>query len=527
MKTKSSSYLVVFCFIILLASFYILPLDQRIYSLGDDFVQYLQHAQNICLGHPYTELPYLYNPEALNGPPAYPPVYPLLISPLTCSQTPPYLWIKVISVILFFLSLPFLYKIFRNLSDPSLATETLLLFTILPWVVFWGRDIGSDIPYTFFSILALWFLITLPENRRSTTQAILTGFTMALATLTRDIGLALWGGSVLFYTYKIWRNPPQRSVAVLQFVSLSFAFLIPVFLWNWYQNHLGLGPANKAYFQFSLGLNSLTLPGLMLRVLSNLYYYLQKSYELLFPLSYILRPVPFINWLRLPLAAGLLTILVWQMLKGLKGSALPVILYIGCFLGVLMGLSFPMRAGVRYIIPIAPFLTFFLLKGFKEIFSRHWRIQPYKILLLVWIGLSIWGSTSFIFLIKSPQFSAASPERPAYQTMVSWIQKKLPLNCRIAYIKPRYLSFYSHRPTVVPTLTNTPNQMINQLSSWKVTHVLLDENFLQEESSLRKVIDQYPKLFSPLTSCPPLSLFLFKRPANPTGDIPLLSKGNS
>ncbi len=300
MKTKSSSYLVVFFFIILLASFYILPLDQRIYSLGDDFAQYLQHGQNICLGHPYTEFPYLYNPEALSGPPAYPPVYPLLISPLTCSQTPPYLWIKVISVFLFFLVLPFLYKILRNLSDASLAIETLLLFTILPWVVFWGRDIGSDIPYTFFSILALWFLITLPENRRSTTQAVLTGFTMALATLTRDIGLALWGGSVLFYTYKIWRNPPQRSVAVLQFVSLSFAFLIPVFLWNWYQNHLGLGPANKAYFQFSLGLNSLTLHGLLLRVLSNLYYYMQKSYELLFPLSYMLRPVPFINWLRLP-----------------------------------------------------------------------------------------------------------------------------------------------------------------------------------------------------------------------------------
>jgi len=506
----------------LLVLFYIFPLDQRINSLGDDFAQYIQHAQNISHGYPYNNLPYLYNPEAPISPPVYPPIYPLLISPLTFSQTPPYFWIKAVSVLLFLLTLPVLYQIFRSLSGISLVKETLLLYTIIPWVVFGGRDIVAEPPYIFFSVLALWSLMTLPGNRLAVVPALLTGLCMALAALTRDIGLALWGGSVLFYSYKIWKNPPQRSIALFQIIILSFTFLIPVFLWNWYQNEMGLGPVNKIYFQISLGLNNLSFNGLVLRFISNLYYYSQKGYELLFPLSYILHPVPYLNWLRFPLTALILFILLWQMIKGLRGSAMPILLYISGFLGILLLLDFPMRAGVRYIIPLAPFLTFFLLKGVKEFFSYFGRPASsylYKIFLIFWIGLSIWGSGYFLFSSQSPLFSAASPENPAYRTTISWIRKELPEDCRIAYIKPRYLALYSHKPTVIPTLTKPPNQIINQLSCWKVTHVLLDDHFLKEESSLRKALHQSPHFFSPLYTYPPLSLFTFKGPTCLTGDI--------
>lgn len=529
MEIKPSLSWPVACFfLVLLLAFYILPLDQRLYSLGDDFAQYLQHAQNICQGRPYTELPYLYNAEALNGPPAYPPIYPLLISPLACNHPPPYLWIKVISVLLFFLSLPLLYQIFLSQGDVPLARTTIFLYPLLPWVVYWGRDIGSDTPYTFFSILGLWCLMTLPQDRLAAFRGLLTGFCMALAALTRDIGLALWVGSVLFFAFRFWKNRPQRSVTFLQLLILSAAFLLPVILWNLFQQRMGLEPVNKAYFQFSLGLNGLAFQGLLVRLVSNFYYYLQKSYELLFPLS-TLRPVPYLNWIRLPLAAVLLSILLWQIIKGLRGAALPIILYMGCFLGVLLILDFPMRAGVRYILPLAPFLIYFLLRGINDLGHRYGRLsyRPLvRLFLIFWIAMSLWGSTTFVLLIKSPDFTSASPEKPPYQDLVSWIQQKLPLDCRIAYIKPRYLSYTSHRPTVIPTLSKPPIQILNQLSRWQVTHVLLDDNFIQEETFLRKTVNQYPEFFSPLYVTRPLYLFSFHRPSSLSGGIPPLSKEN-
>ncbi len=417
----------------------------------------------------------------------------------------------------------------HSFGDVPLARRTIFLYPILPWVVYWGRGIGSDIPYTFF-------LHTFPlddDDPAPKPPGCFSGSSnrnrYGAGGFNPGYRPGPLGRNRPVFSFRIWKNPQERSVTFLHLLLLSTTFLLPVILWNFMQQKMGLGPVNKAYFHFSMGLNGLTFQGLLVRLFSNGYYYLQKSYELLFPLSYLLRPVPYLNWIRLPLAAGIVSILLWQILKGLKGAALPIILYMGCFLGILLILDFPMRAGVRYLLPLAPFLTYFLLRGINDLGNRHgWSSSGslVRLFLIVWIGLSLWGSTTFILLIKSPEFSSASPEKPAYQTLVSWIQQKLPRDCRIAYIKPRYLSYYSHRPTVIPTLSRPPRQILNQLSRWRVTHVLLDDNFIQEESFLRQTINQNPEFFSPLHVHRPLYLFSFHRPDSPNGDTPPLSKEN-
>ncbi len=158
MESRSISFynwILLLLFVGLFVFFYILPLDQRIYSLGDDFAQYIQHARNICLGQPYSDLPYPFNPEAQIGPPAYPPFYPFLISPLACGATPQILWMKALSVLLFALSLFVLYKLFRHLNDTALTLETLFVLAFLPWIFLDTGSLGSDTPYAFFSFLTL------------------------------------------------------------------------------------------------------------------------------------------------------------------------------------------------------------------------------------------------------------------------------------------------------------------------------------------------------------------------------------
>jgi hypothetical protein len=50
---------------------------------GDDFAMYILHARNIAQGRDYAATGYIYNPDYPSlGPVTYPPVFPLLLSPI-------------------------------------------------------------------------------------------------------------------------------------------------------------------------------------------------------------------------------------------------------------------------------------------------------------------------------------------------------------------------------------------------------------------------------------------------------------
>lgn len=497
-------------------------LDPQIYSLGDDISQYIQHARNIRLGYPYSALPYPFNPLSQIGPPAYPPVYPLLISPFTYGVFPQIIWMKSLSVFLFGLSILILYKIFSLFKAPTLTLEALLVFSFLPWIFHDAGYLGSDTPYGFFSFLVLWSLIALPDDRPAWSASILTGFLMALATLTRDTGIALWVSSLIYLSHKIWNNQRSRFFLITQMGFISLAFLLPLISWKLYQDYLGLGPDNAIYFKTALGWDHLTILEVVRRMISNFFYYLIKGYELLFPLSHIILPYPYLNWLRFPLAALILIPLGWQIIKGFRSPQLPIVLYLGCYLSIFLILEFHIsRNGSRMLIPLAPFLVYFTLKGFQELFfKRQQGLIPlsFHLLVVVWIGLNFFGTFSFYSTLRDPKSLAFSPEGPKYQAMIAYIQREIPSNDRIAYIKPRYLSLYTNHPTVIPpymgppSLIGPPAEILGYLSHWQVRHVLLDDHFVTEETSLRKTMAQFPNYFSPRFSLPPLTLYQFKTP---------------
>jgi hypothetical protein len=259
--------------------------------------------------------------------------------------------------------------------------------------------------------------------------------------------------------------------------------------------------------------------GFLKRLTSNFYYYLQKSYEILFPVSSLIRPVPILKWLRFPLGVVILSILFWQIFKSRREPFLPVTLYSVAYLGIFIIMDYHIsRNGVRMIIPITPFLLFYLFKGFKEwSMSLYNPFSPsvYQYIILIWIGLSILGTSQFLSSRESLQNLALSPEGPAYQTMTAHIKQKLPQDARIAYYKLRYLSLYTDRQTVIPPFLGPPSfsgptsQIINYLKQWQVTHILLDDQFIIEEKPLRKTMEQFPDYFSSCYASPPLHLYKF------------------
>src|SRR4026207_2431189 len=66
---------------------------------GDDFAQYIAHAQNLVNGKPYIDTGHLNDVSAVPAPLAYPPVTPLLLAPIVKWRGLDWRWLKLPQVV--------------------------------------------------------------------------------------------------------------------------------------------------------------------------------------------------------------------------------------------------------------------------------------------------------------------------------------------------------------------------------------------------------------------------------------------
>ena len=68
--------------ILFVAVFYLSTIREG-HDWGDDFSQYILHAENLASGAPYAPTRYLYNPDdPVTGPQQYPPGFPIALAPI-------------------------------------------------------------------------------------------------------------------------------------------------------------------------------------------------------------------------------------------------------------------------------------------------------------------------------------------------------------------------------------------------------------------------------------------------------------
>jgi hypothetical protein len=92
------------------------------WRIGDDFAQYILHARNIAEGRAYASTGYIYNPDlAVIGPPAYPPVLPLVLAPLWAWFGLDLQAMKALMVVFFVGGLALSSKLMRPAIGPPLS----------------------------------------------------------------------------------------------------------------------------------------------------------------------------------------------------------------------------------------------------------------------------------------------------------------------------------------------------------------------------------------------------------------------
>jgi hypothetical protein len=160
---------------------------------GDDFAMYILQARNFASGAWSAPTGYIYNPHLPKiGPPAYPPVFPLMLAPLYriwgLNLTP-----MKVEVVLFFLAALYLVFEFAGRQAPfPYAAGIVAVLGFSPY--FWEIKDGivSDLPFLFFSMLALCAISACDRRAwQNTTGACIAAVCVYLSFATRTAGVVL------------------------------------------------------------------------------------------------------------------------------------------------------------------------------------------------------------------------------------------------------------------------------------------------------------------------------------------------
>lgn len=387
----------------------------------DDYAQYVLHARNLAEGRPYADTGYILNPAYQTaGPVTYPPVFPLLLSPVWRLAGRDLQAMKALTVFFFAAFLYVLCLLFRGPLGERGALLGAALVGLNP--VFWKfKDyLYAEYPFLFFSFAALyvWRLAGAAEagGGRWLPRAVAAGALAYLAYGTRS------AGAVLFPAFFLADLAGGKGFSKTTLVCCAAA-LVPAAA-QWLTLH-----GDGVYALQVRGLLSHgTLAG---AVLSNLLGY-AESFTLLFDNGYL--PV---------LPALLLAAAASAAAAGLVRRAGREPLFSAyVLLNSALLLLFPASDGLRYAFPLVPFLYYYAREGWAEYGARLGRSARYApAALLLGAALSYAGAYS------RAQYGAfrEGAEKAETRELFAFLRREVPPGGVVIFRKPRTLALYAGR----------------------------------------------------------------------------------
>jgi hypothetical protein len=198
------------------------------HTWGDDFAQYLQHAENIAHSVPYAETGYIYNPQnAIVGPQAYPPAYPTALAPVAAICGANLSAYKALGVFFFLMTLLIATRLFSN--DLSARNVWICLTVVGFSPVFWAIKDGILSEHLF---IPLWYAAVLVADdwyRRQKTygnqtlHGFILGALIFLTCATRTVGIVLLPMVVICEVLLARRATRVGILALLTAISLLVA----------------------------------------------------------------------------------------------------------------------------------------------------------------------------------------------------------------------------------------------------------------------------------------------------------------
>lgn len=419
------------------------------HNWGGDFAHYLQHAKNISEGKPYAEFSYIYNPSTPIGPTTYPPVFPLLISPIYGLFGVNLIVFKIITCILF---ICFLTTFYFFTKDQLPALYNLSLIAVLGFnPLFWMyKDlIISEIPFLLFlyANLVLYYKAEVSSGTAGKRLKLyfLAGVFLLMTCGAKVLGLVLIPTTII---YSLLKQGSRKKLGIFLSIFIStvvvFLFIFPEIV----AGILSYGNIYKFHPTFNL---------------STIYEY---SYALG---SFWNHSNPYqINRI---LSSNLLIIALIGFLLQIRKKVTIFEVFITIYFISLVLL--PWTVG-RFLIPVFPLLayyTFFALSRMNGILSlRNQNIL--LVLVLVFIG------QLYLQKYNDLDFGPIDNGVGKRETieLFEFIKKKTTNNDVIVFPKPRVMAFYTERKVLKGHWT-TYKDLWSYFRKKKVSYIVVTRIF--------------------------------------------------
>jgi len=407
-----------------------------------------------------------------------PPGYPLLLAPLTAISTTSYVPLKLLSTVLFLLSLPLLMLIIvRHEGRSSLALAVAVLAAVNYNLLAYGTMVMTEIPFLFFSLLGIFLLgrsLGLSGDRMSGGGKALFGlaiFCLVFAYHIRSIGVVLPAALVIMLLLK-----KRYRLALVAFLVI-LCLVLP-----WAVRNSGGGEGGGYLEQFLLknaynpALGKMTAGDAVDRVVSNI-----RTYGVfVIPAALFPSMSPLLSFQG---HSGLLMILgVLATLITLLGFVIRIRRSIGfleiytfLFLGVC--LVWPqMWSGMRFVVPIIPLLIYYFLLGLSVLAGGLSRgISPLAGKILWAVILIILSYSIFSGLAQaSARFHRYPAQWENYFRAAEWCGQNTPPESICLARKPSLFYLRARRQVLNYPYTADTSEMMTFLSEKKIDYVVVD-----------------------------------------------------
>jgi hypothetical protein len=447
--------------LIITLGLYLYTFDAKL-DLNGDNVDYYLLGRAISEGEGYTTIWYPGSPPFYHRPIGYPLIIaiPMLIG-LTSIIA-----IKWLNFFLLCGTLILFYRISEKITKSKmLSTVITLVIGLNIHILQFSFIIMSEIPFLFFSILAVYYLLNLESKEKFSFKDYnlwIMVIALSAAYHIKSLGVALiFAFLVYFFSQKKWK---QGLFTFTGFIILALpyylrnmilgvksSYLASLTFKNPYQRELG----TMAFFDY-FG-----------RIINNIIRYI--SIEI--PRSV----VPFFletesttgSWIIGLLISGLL---IWALTRLKKYRALLLSLFVGTF-GILL-LWPEVWFGIRFIMPLIPFILFLCIYGINELLKIY-NLNPNLILITIVIifGLNFNSYSAYHKKSKSDYPKAYTN----YFNLASWAKNNTdPKDIFIAR-KPQFFYLFSNRQVIKYKYTPDDKELIEDLEKRHVRYVIIEQ----------------------------------------------------
>lgn len=412
----------------------------------------------------------------------YPFVYPFMLAPLLYLFPQNFLALKLLSVLIAILFLiVFFIQIKRFFKNES-SFWVMPLLALNPQMAHYSGQILTEIPYIFFSILALYLADRYKEkigvNNRYLYFSVIAVYT---AYYTRSIGVCLF---VSIAGYFLLKNDFRKAAAYFCF------FLSIIFLWI---THNFIFVDRSAYTVEFFGATG-NLLQYVHRWLYNLVATVGKELPDLFFYPWLVNidpySVEFIPKFILGCIIALLLVRGFVLKLKQEGLNLADTYVIAYFF--LMYLSWT-HHGARYLLPLMPFLLYYLIVAIKDA-AKNRKLFYTVIFLVILLGCA--GNIKEIIKQRNDPFT---PAEKSFVAGVDWMKANVPKESIIVSRRPNWVYVYSngYRGLKFITTKDTKRQF-DHIISRRVDYIIIDRNKIYRDDArdyLLPLVEKYKDRF--------------------------------